>query len=243
MQKIKSILAIVLMAIACLIGVEIALSLRQVASAAGETKKLVSDMNSRLDGTMRTVNAVLIQAGLVAARVEDASRDLATVAETQKKYWNDISKSTADLMVNANGTLSTLSELSSSLNSLIKNTDAQINTGQDALIPSATKTIDSVRISLTTVTESAKMLSENSGRVVDDLHDLLANESWKNTLVNIDEATKSAAVTSAEIAEAAKQMPSIAASIEKVAKTSSRYSKISIPVNIILLIRKIFFGD
>jgi hypothetical protein len=231
MQTLKNILIVILMAAACFALVEVGLSIR-------EARQLITDTNQKLDGTFRNLNAILIQVGLVAARVEDASRDLREVSAAQKEYWKQISRSTAELMSGANITIANINTLSGSLDNLVKNTDAQIN---GHLLPATEETLLETKNSLTTISESTRILTADSHVVIEDLHKVLADENWQNALKGISDTTNNAAIASDEIAKAAKELPSIAQSMEKIAKTSSKWQKIQIPISIVSLIWRTFF--
>ena len=231
MQKIKYCMLIAMMAVACFVGIELGIAIKHVGDAAAETRDLVLATNKKLDGTFRNLNAILIQVGLVASRVEDASRDLRTVAQAQNKYWSDISKSTATLMEKANITLDNVNVIATSLNTFIDNTDNQVN---NKLLPDVELVVLQSKESLTGMTDSVRMVSLDSKKVMDDLHVILADPNWQRSIRNMSD-------TSSSISEAATQLPSVARSMEKIAKTSSKWQKIQIPISILSLVWRTFF--
>jgi hypothetical protein len=231
MSVVKNVLIAAVLVAACFFLVQLGL-------LAKGSRALVSDTNQKLDGTFRNLNAILVQTGLVAARVEDASRDLSDVAAVQKKYWLSIGSSSAQLVDKANSTLGNISTLVTSLDTLVKNTDAQIN---GHLLPATEETLVEAKKSLTTISNSASMLASGSQVAMNDLHAILADESWQKALRGLSDTSENAAATAAQIAEAAKQLPSIASSMERIAKTSSKWQKFQIPISIASLIWRTFF--
>mgnify|MGYP001438156846 CR=1 FL=1 len=231
MKNARNILVVALLAISCLTALGIGV-------LSYNLNKSVLDNNQKLDDTFRNLNAVLIQTGLVASRIEDASRDLSDVAAAQKTYWNNISASTARLMITANATLNNINRAVESLDTLVKNTDDQVNAH---LLPATEQTLNEAKKSLTLLGESVSIIGSGSQTTLEDLHNLLGNEEWQKALKNMSTVTSSAALASEQIAEASRQLPLIANSMEKIAKTTSKWQKFLIPISLVSLIWRTFF--
>jgi hypothetical protein len=123
-------------------------------------------------GTFRNLNAILNQAGLVAARVEDLSRNMDAAAARQGKYWEAIQEK-------AIASLDRLNNSADALTALLTNTDNSIN---GRLVPAAAESLDSIE-ALTQ--EAFGDLSEASGRAndsLDDIHRLLSDPAWTAAL-------------------------------------------------------------
>jgi hypothetical protein len=114
--------------------VELGLLFREATAVVRETKPLIAETDKRLDGTFRNLNAILIQAGLVAARVEDLSRNMGDVANRQGKYWEALQAKTII-------SLDKLNASADALTALLTNTDSSIN---GRLIPEAAESLDSI---------------------------------------------------------------------------------------------------
>jgi hypothetical protein len=152
--------------------VELGLLFRETAGVLSETKPLVAETDKRLDGTFRNLNAILIQAGFVAARVEDLSRNMDAAATRQGKYWEAIQEKTI-------ASLGRLNDSADALTALLTNTDNSIN---GRLVPAAAESLDSIE-ALTQ--EAFGDLSEASGRAndsLDDIHRLLSDPAWTASL-------------------------------------------------------------
>jgi chromosome segregation ATPase len=185
----------------------------QLSAISAETQSLITSTNERLDGTFRNMNAILIQAGLVAARVEDLSRNMQTVAKAQGDYWRTVQAQTTD-------SLERLSMTAESLNNLVVNLDSQVN---GKLLPQATGTLQDASLALQAARTSIETVTADSHAVLTDPAIKESLASIAETTAQTLEASKNLTATTAEIAEASKRLPLIADSIEKVAKTSSKY--------------------
>jgi hypothetical protein len=194
---------------------ELGLLFREAAGFIRETKPLIAETDKRLDGTFRNLNAILIQAGLVAARIEDLSRNMDGAATRQGKYWDALQAKTIE-------SLDRLNASADALTALLANTDNSIN---GKLIPNAADSLDSVE-ALTK--EASTDLSEASDRMnasLDDIHRLLSDPAWTASLASIQDATNHVSGIAMELEEASRQMPEIARSVNKISSTTSRYRR------------------
>jgi hypothetical protein len=103
----------------------------------------------------------------------------------------------------------------------------------NALTEKTGLTIDEVRAAV-------KMAADKVGLTLDSMYALMANPAWLGTLNNVQATTASGAAIAANVAEATKQFPSIAASLEKIAKTSSRFTKITLTANVLAVLASAF---
>jgi ABC-type transporter Mla subunit MlaD len=137
-----------------------------------------------------------------------------------------------------NQNLDNLSESTASLNRLIANVDKSVN---DEIAPELAGAIQSSDDSLK---ELSKMLSEASGRTnasLDDIHRILSDPAMTATLHELQSISEHVDGVAGEIEESSQQMPSIAASLEKIAKTSSKYQKFVLLSQILSAIGRTFF--
>jgi hypothetical protein len=136
---------------------------------------------------------------------------------------------------------------------LLSNTDKSIN-GEDGLIVSATLLIGSLtttaeRFGLTvdTLDITLKTISEKTGKSLDEIYSLIASPEWKSAIQNANTVSANLATTAQKIDATAEQIrlamlkaPSIAESLDKIAKTSSKYQRAVIIAGIISTIAGAF---
>jgi hypothetical protein len=84
------------------------------------------------------------------------------------------------------------------------------------------------------------MAAGKIGLTLDAMYKLMSDPAWLASLKNIEALTTNAAAGSASVAEGLKQFPSIAASLEKIAKTSSRFTKITLTANVLAVLASAF---
>jgi hypothetical protein len=194
---------------------ELGVLFREAAGVMRETKPLIAETDKRLDGTFRNLNAILIQAGLVAARIEDLSRNMDEVATQQGKYWEALQAKTIE-------SLDRLNASADALTALLANTDNSINA---KLTPKAADSLDSVKALTREATTNLSEASDRANASLDDIHHLLSDPAWTGSLTSIHDTTKHVSGIAMELEEASRQMPEIARSVNKIASTSSRYRR------------------
>jgi len=114
--------------------------------------------------------------------------------------------------------MSTLDQLNASLaavNTLVANTDAQVN---GSVLPQTAATLKELQNTLTVAQDETRAASKA-------ITAALGDPALSASLASLASASSHLDETSANISEASKQLPSIAASLEKIAKTSSKYRK------------------
>ncbi len=203
---------------------ELGLLFREATGVIRETKPLIAETDKRLDGTFRNLNAILIQAGLVAARIEDLSRNMDDVATRQGKYWEALQSKTIV-------SLDRLNASADALTALLTNTDSSFNGG---LIPEAAESLDSIK-------EMTKEASDRANASLEDIHRLLSDPAWAASLASIQDTTEHISGISEELEEASRQMPGIAQSVNQIASTSSRYRRWILLSQIFSAVARAFF--
>jgi hypothetical protein len=203
---------------------ELGLLFREATGAIRETKPLIAETNKRIDGTFRNLNAILIQAGLVAARIEDLSRNMDEVATRQGKYWEALQSKTIV-------SLDRLNASADALTALLSNTDNSIN---GKLIPEASSLLDSIQA-------MTKEASDRANASLEDIHRLLSDPAWAASLASIQDTTQHVSGITAELEEASRQMPGIAQSVNQIASTSSRYRRWILLSQIFSAVTRAFF--
>jgi hypothetical protein len=126
------------------------------------------------------------------------------------------------------------------MNRLIANTDNSINT---ALIPGIAEAARTLNVSVDSVGKALVEISEKGNMTLDDIRTIMSDPSWKEALASLAATAKNAEAvsqdfkaTSASVAQAAAELPSIAKSTEKLASTASKYKKALILVQILAVI-------
>jgi hypothetical protein len=116
-----------------------------------------------------------------------------------------------------------------------------------ALLASLTTDADRFGMSLDTFNTSLKLIADKAGLTLDEVYKLAASPEWKQPITNIEEGTRYTASTArhidasaAQIEEAMKRAPSTAESLEKIARTSSKYTRATLIANIIGTLAKAF---
>jgi hypothetical protein len=211
--------------------VELGLLFRETAGVIRETKPLIAETDKRLDGTFRNLNAILIQAGLVAARIEDLSRNMDGAATRQGKYWEALQAKTI-------ASLDRLNASADALTALLANTDSSINA---RLIPETADSLGSIEA---LAKEASMGLSEASDRAnasLDDFHRLLSDPAWTASLASIQDTTEHVSGIAMELEEASRQMPEIARSVNEIASTSNRYRRWILLSQIFSAVARAFF--
>lgn len=151
------------------------------------------------------------------------------------------------------GLLTALTINSQTLSTLLVNTDRNVN-GEGGLIPSATALLQSLtatanrfNVSIETLDSMLKTVAEKGGMSLDEIYKLVASPEWKAVLVNTETVTANLASTSRrvdltveEIRKAAEKAPSIAESLDKLARTSSKFQKVQIIVSIVATLARAF---
>lgn len=136
-----------------------------------------------------------------------------------------------------NKTLDSLEVVTQSLNTLVHNTDQQINA---QLLPETTASITQTTAAIKALQDSVVLTQQQSNQILVEIQRLISDPSWKHTLEDVASTTARIDALVINLEAASKEAPSIAASLEKLAATSSKYQKALIFANILSLIGRAF---
>ena len=177
-----------------------------------ETQDTIKRLDERIDGTSRNLNAILIQAGLIAARFEDLSRGLEDTAAEQRAYWAELKTRTLRSLDGADQAVASLEEL-------IRNTDVSLNArlspnAETALI-SANDLLQRTAAGIQANSNATLAAIESANRAINSPQIAESLSAAQSSLQHID-------MVAAYLEQAAAELPSTARSIEEIAATSSR---------------------
>lgn len=131
-----------------------------------------------------------------------------------------------------------MSASAASLNQLIQNTDRSINAG---LLPALTETARALGTNVERVSAALREVADKSAVTMDDLNAILGSPEWKEALATLNDTMRHVDGTAANIEKATAEMPAIAGSMEKIARTSSKFQKALILVNVLSVVMRTFF--
>ena len=109
------------------------------------------------------------------------------------------------------------------------------------LLPEAAGTMKESTAAIADLRQSLKTAQTALQTTGDDIHRILADPAIGQATAEAARAIKGIADTSDQVAAASKQMPSIAANLEKISKTSSKYSKWLYIASILSALGRAFF--
>ena len=178
-----------------------------------ETQGAIKRIDERIDGTSRNLNAILIQAGLIASRFEDLSRGLEDTAAEQRAYWAELKTRTLRSLDGADQAVASLEEL-------IRNTDVSLNArlspnAETALI-SANDLLQRTAAGIQANSNATLAAIESANRAINSPQIAESLSAAQSSLQHID-------MVAAYLEQAAAELPSTARSIEEIAATSSRF--------------------
>ena len=124
-----------------------------------------------------------------------------------------------------------------SANALISNADREINAN---LLPSLSETAKTLGVSIASVSKGIQTITDKSGMTIDEINSLISDPQWLGILKNIETTTAHINTIAVNMRNASDQMPSIAASVEKIAKTSSKYQKLLLFAQLLATIARVF---
>jgi hypothetical protein len=233
MKPINDTLKILLFAAAVFALVEFGLFFCDMRSAAKET------------------SATMAEAKAAVAELRDYSREqLARLRDPRNSKAIDAAIQTAavfngtgrlintQLIPRAMKTLDGLAESTASLNRMIQATDHSVNV---EIAPEAARSLQSSNEALK---ELSITLQETSGRAntsLDDIHHLLSDPAWAESLDSIQSVTENISGITAELEKASQQMPEIARSVSQIASTTSRYRRWILLSQIFSAVARAFF--
>lgn len=197
-----------------------AISAQMTANAYSEIAKSTTDVLSKKVGPM----------------IDQSSRDLHRVMMSVDGRLQDLHR--------IDGLLLSLTDTSKGITQFLANTDQSIN---QELLPESANLVASLNevaqgfgITTSELNTAIKMASEQANKSLDAVYTIVSDPKIQSMLTNVEATSASVASTMASVDAAAKQAPSIAASLEKIAATSSRYTKITLIANILATIARAF---
>lgn len=133
--------------------------------------------------------------------------------------------------------LDDLSGATVALNALVSHSDEALN---QKLMPELVATAKALNTSVESVDRAVQDLSRRGALSLDDIHAIMADPSWKQALSAVAQASRHVEGVTGNLEDASAQMPSIAASLERIAKTSSKYQKALILVQVLSTLARAF---
>jgi hypothetical protein len=235
--------AVALLAVA-FAAFELALFLRsarlEVQATAGEVRELVSESRGVIAGVKKTADGMSAysaeQMKVFSSTANKKSQQAAwDAAATLIKILRKVDQQTVP---GINETIADLDSTAASLRAFVAHTDVSINQG---LLPESTKTITKAGAGLDSLNVAIQQASERANASLDAIYALTSDPHSKLTLDELLAISRNIDNMTASFAEAAKQMPSIAASVEKMARTSSKLQKFVIASQIASALLRIWF--
>lgn len=209
---------------------------------------IVSDVSATTQDTRKALNSVLAYADeqtTANKKSIDATIQLGAVLNGSARLLNR--QVIPRIMRNLDSLDETIKDSTRTVNSLdrlVANTDREVNSKLlpeiTNLVSSLTATADTLGLTAQETNEAIKIAAGKINLSLDEMYKLMSSRAWMNTLENIEKVTSSAAQTSANVSVASEQAPSIAQSLEKIAKTSSRFTKITLAANLLAILARAF---
>lgn len=209
-------------------GIRIAQKADSILEDSKDSGAAVQSTLNDLNATVILGRTTMVNIGLLVGRIEQLSQKWETTANKEAEYWKALQNKSLIAIDNLN-------EATASLNKIISRSDKRLN-DDDGLLPAATGAVKQVEKSTASITENVNTIATKAGQNLDNVNEILSSKEWKETLIAIKGSAQNAEATTAEIREAARQLPSIAQSLEKFAKTGSKYQKYLIIFQILSLI-------
>lgn len=225
------ILKFVLIAVVLVVGIELICVLDQFRreNIARSLKATADDA----DATVLIANRTLINANLVIGRVEELSQKWKDVADKQYQYLEQMQSKTLHTLDKVNtivedtnmslnnkdsGVLSQLSTTLASTNTSLNKTDGGLLPELSTTVSKTGKTLDQFTVSLDGITRKAELN-------LDSLQQILADPSIVGTEREIYEIAKHVNSITSDVDKATDSLPKIAADLEYLSKSSSKFAK------------------
>lgn len=179
------------------------------------------------------------------------------VGATAKGSLQLLNRTTIPLLNNnlrsSDDLIRSLQENTASLNRLTINLDDRINGNAGLLVASTdlvrslTETSNKFGLSISTLDSVLRTVADKANMSLDEVYSLISSPEWKLALQGIAATSTNLASTSAKVDATTEQIrlamlkaPSIAESLEKIAKTSSRYQRAVLITGIVSTLAKAF---
>jgi hypothetical protein len=142
-----------------------------------------------------------------------------------------------DTLDSLNGAVGSFNKGAQAITGLVMNTDRSLN---EQLLPNLAETARALGVSIQAITGSIQEIAAKSTMSVDEIHELLVDPEWKAALASIAATTAHVDAIAGNLEVASRQAPAIAESVEKIAKTSSKYQKLLLLAELLATIAKAF---
>jgi hypothetical protein len=143
-----------------------------------------------------------------------------------------------EVIPRAMGVLDNLSNAAASLDRAIQATDKSINAD---LLPESRQLLSATSEAITATKSTVEAASGKIMQTGSDIHAILADPALKSILAQTNAIATHAGAIAANVEESSKQMPLIAADMERIAETSSRYRKVILLSQILSALARAFF--
>jgi hypothetical protein len=148
----------------------------------------IQTLNHTLTGVQNTVNdlnaVVLITRGtltnldLMMGRIEDSSKSWQATAEHEMQYWQKLQGKTLE-------TFDKVNIVADSAAAFLQNTDASLNADQVGVLKQLAAVIGKTGATVEQTTKDLEELGKKMGVNLDDLHAILSDPAWKESLKEI----------------------------------------------------------
>lgn len=199
------------------------------------TRRAVRDVSASVNnaaaeatGAARTLNDFLaVQSQQLQSeknrKAIDAGLALAASAQGSVRLFN------TETLPRLHTAIDTMNDSAGRLGALVSRTDASVN-GQ--VMPALTRTLDSLDadakafgVTATEFNAAIKQMAASGQLTLQQVNEILSSAEWAEIRGNLKTATAEVAATSTQVRLASEQMPSVAVSLEKIARTSAKYEK------------------
>ncbi len=234
-MRLNSVLTSILLCVCIFAATELGITFKHIGDASKNLSSMVAELNSTIKDAHKYADSQI-------ANLQNQQNSIKATIQAAAVLNGTFRVINSVTLPKIHNILDTTNTSMVSLNNMINHTDANVN--QD-LFPEAvglTKrlelTADKLNISLDNLNIAIKTVTDKSSLTLDDINAIMGSQEWLDVLSNVDSISKHTDEIMGSASDAAKQMPSIAASVEKLARTSSKYSKALILAEILSTIGK-----
>ncbi len=220
--------------------VEAGLALRDIAKIAKAATVTVAEAGGAAAELRKTATAVSEYAQRQTKQLMDARNQkaldaglqtLAVFNGTGRLINREVIPRTMDVLDN-------LSNATASLNRAIQTTDKSVNAD---LLPESRRLLQTTSEAISATKGTMDEASSQIAQAGSDIHAILADPALKSIVAQTNAIATHADGIAANVEQSSKQMPLIAADIERIAATSSRYRKAILLSQILSALARAFF--
>ncbi|MBZ5497693.1 MAG: hypothetical protein LAP85_14925 [Acidobacteriia bacterium] len=193
------------------------------------TSKLVTDYVQKQKAVLESPrNQKALEAGWqMAAVLNGTARDINRLVVPRAMNTMD----------GLNAAIGSFDQSAQALTALVRNTDRSIN---ESVLPNLAETARTLGVSMEAVTASVRTMATKGALSIDEINALLADPHWLQILTNVAATSAHADTVAGHFEEASRLMPAIAASLDKIAATSSKYQKLLLLAQLLATIARAF---